>query len=196
MAEKKTNPTLAELRAQLAAMQAQLAAANAAAEAAKQEAAAAKAAAAAGKKSRAPKSHADLMASSAWYRTGYAAAAIDPAIVTGSDAYGRAAGRSLALMYATDPGDLAGGNIRQYVARSANVLAGYLAAESQTAAPDTIRRYQALLTEFDRHTTDASLTAEQIDYARRMPAIAATQAAVQAAKQDAATNDTQPEVAE
>lgn len=167
MSEKQKAPSMAELLAQLASMQQQLAAANAATEQARKEAEAAKVAAAAGKKARAPKSHEQLLSSSAWYRVGYAARAIDPAIVTGNDSYGRAAGRALAIMFDESPGNLAGGNIRQYVARSANVLAGYIAAESNTASEDTIRRYKALYDEFSRYASDASLTAEQIDAAKQ-----------------------------
>lgn len=181
MSDKKTNPSMAELLAQLAAMQEQLAAANAATEQARREAELAKQAASK-KSGRAPKSHEQLLASSAWYRTGFAAAAIDPAIVSGSDSYGRAAGRALAVMFDTDPGNLAGGNIRQYVARSANVLAGYLAAEGNAASPDTVRRYKALLGAFEWHATDASLTPEQIDTAK--------------AAGQAAAADTKAEVAE
>lgn len=163
--EKQKSPSMAELLAQLASMQEQLAAAEQAAQQARQEAAAAKAAASK-KAGRAPKSHEQLMASSAWYRIGFAARVIDPTIVTGSDSYGRAAGRALAVMFDTDPGNLAGGNIRQYVARSANVIAGYLAAESNTASPDTVRRYKALLGAFEWHISDGSLTAAQIDAAK------------------------------
>lgn len=179
MSEKQKSPSMADLLAQLATMQAQLAAAEQAAEQARQEAAAAKASAS--KKGRAPKTHEALMSSNAWYRMGWAIKAIDPTITNASDACGRAAGRALAVMFADDPGNLAGGNIRQYAARSANVIAGYLAAESQTASPDTIRRYKALYEEFCKYASDGSLTADQIDYARRMPAIADTQAAYNAA---------------
>lgn len=174
--EKQKAPSMAELLAQIAAMQEQLTAANAAAEQARKEAELAKAAAAASKKAgRAPKTHEEMMASSAWYRMGWAIKAVDPAITAASDSYGRASGRALAVMFDGDPGNLAGGNIRQYAARSANVIAGFLAAEANTASQDTIRRYQALLAEFAKYATDASLTAAQIEAAKQAGLAAANE---------------------